>query len=291
MKLLDQQENKDDTILEMFRLELRLQMKKTICFILFIALSAFAQTTRSPEIQTEPAIETVKGVDSDITIYSFVPAGSIKRTTIIMLAGGDGAKMIGRISPIHFQFAEQMNGYGYAVYAIDYRNVNRKFMDDRWIDDIEIGIDRIKHDEAVDTNNIFLAGFSMGGTNAMRYAVRSGNVRGLILYASPMKFKKAGLVRIIGEDRMPIRLVARLSAPVIFFQGRDDIITRPGQSEEFIDTLKAQGKQVEYHEYENTKHCFTYVGTKGDRVEYNESSAYDSYRKVNEFILKWNRKD
>lgn len=231
-----------------------------------------------------PKIEKINGTDSDILLYSFLPKTQGKLITIVMLAGGDGSKMIGKIAPIHYEFANQMNGYGYAVFAIDYRNPNRNFLDNKWIDDIEIGIKKIKTNDKIDTNKILLAGFSMGGTNAIKYLKRDRGIKGLICYASPMKFTRPELLMIIDKNEMPIDLAKTLDLPILFFQGLDDSITTTIQSDEFIDSLKSNGKKVEYIKYERTKHGFTYRGTKGDRVEYNHESAYDSYRKVNEFI-------
>ncbi|HSQ41177.1 MAG TPA: alpha/beta hydrolase, partial [Fibrobacteraceae bacterium] len=188
------------------------------------------------------------------------------------------------ISPIHYEFAEEMNGYGYAVFAIDYRNPSRRFLDEKWTDDIEIGIDHIMKNPAVDTGNVYLAGFSMGGTNAVRYLPRSKGIKGLVCYASPMRFDKPGLLKLIGEGNMPIRISGSIHVPVLFFQGLDDSITKPWQSEEFIDSLRAHGKDVEYVGYVNTKHGFTYKGVNNERVGYNRESAFDSYTKVHEFI-------
>lgn len=258
-------------------------MKSLFLFLLLAGVIS-AQGTRSAEQVLEPQIEIIRGADADLSLYSFLPKGLGKKVCVVILTGGDGAQKIGKVLPTHFEFARQMVGYGYAVFAIDYQNRNRRFLDAKWIDDIALAVQNIAQREQVDSNQIFIAGFSMGGTNAYRYLERNPNIKGLICYGSPMKFEKPELVDLIGKQTMPIHLVQKINVPLLFFQGKEDGITTSKQSREFVDSLKAHNRLVEYHEYENAKHGFTYTGTKGDRVEYQQEAAFDSYRRTYEFI-------
>jgi dipeptidyl aminopeptidase/acylaminoacyl peptidase len=56
--------------------------------------------------------------------------------------------------------------------------------------------------------------------------------------------------------RSPIHSVDRLSCPVIFFQGLDDLVVRPNQTELMVDALRAGGVPVAYVPFEGEGHGF-----------------------------------
>lgn len=57
-------------------------------------------------------------------------------------------------------------------------------------------------------------------------------------------------------ERSPIHHTDRLSAPVIFFQGLEDKIVPPNQSEMMVDALRAKGLPVAYVTFEGEQHGF-----------------------------------
>ncbi|QQS45336.1 MAG: S9 family peptidase [Acidobacteriota bacterium] len=57
-------------------------------------------------------------------------------------------------------------------------------------------------------------------------------------------------------ERSPIHHTDRLSAPVIFFQGLEDKIVPPNQSEMMVDALRARGLPVAYITFEGEQHGF-----------------------------------
>jgi dipeptidyl aminopeptidase/acylaminoacyl peptidase len=56
--------------------------------------------------------------------------------------------------------------------------------------------------------------------------------------------------------RSPVHHAHRLSCPVIFFQGLDDKVVLPAQSEAMVAALRARGIPVEYHAFEGEGHGF-----------------------------------
>ena len=75
------------------------------------------------------------------------------------------------------------------------------------------------------------------------------------------KFESRYIGTLVGTDdaideRSPINHVERLNCPVIFFQGADDKVVPPSQSEAMRDALLAKGVEVEYHLFEGEGHGF-----------------------------------
>ncbi|MEM9156957.1 MAG: S9 family peptidase, partial [Cyanobacteria bacterium P01_F01_bin.33] len=57
-------------------------------------------------------------------------------------------------------------------------------------------------------------------------------------------------------ERSPIHHVDRLSCPVIFFQGSEDVVTPPDQTVSMVAALHARGIPVAYLEFEGEQHGF-----------------------------------
>jgi len=58
------------------------------------------------------------------------------------------------------------------------------------------------------------------------------------------------------EQRSPISHVNRLSSPLIVFQGLEDEIVPPSQSQMIVEALRAKDVTVEYHAFEGEQHGF-----------------------------------
>ena len=61
--------------------------------------------------------------------------------------------------------------------------------------------------------------------------------------------------------RSPLAHADRLNSPVIFFQGLDDKVVTPAQSEAMVAALKRRGVPVEYHAFEGEGHGFRRAAT------------------------------
>jgi dipeptidyl aminopeptidase/acylaminoacyl peptidase len=58
------------------------------------------------------------------------------------------------------------------------------------------------------------------------------------------------------DERSPINHVDRLDSPLIVFQGLEDEIVPPNQSEMVVEALQRKGVTVEYHAFEGEQHGF-----------------------------------
>jgi dipeptidyl aminopeptidase/acylaminoacyl peptidase len=61
--------------------------------------------------------------------------------------------------------------------------------------------------------------------------------------------------------RSPLAHADRLNSPVIFFQGLDDKVVTPAQSESMVAAMKGRGVPVEYHAFEGEGHGFRKAAT------------------------------
>jgi dipeptidyl aminopeptidase/acylaminoacyl peptidase len=65
----------------------------------------------------------------------------------------------------------------------------------------------------------------------------------------------------IYHDRSPINFAARLSCPVIFFQGLEDRVVPPAQAETMVNALKNKGVPVSYVFFDGEQHGFRSAAT------------------------------
>ena len=67
--------------------------------------------------------------------------------------------------------------------------------------------------------------------------------------------------REIYEARSPLRHLDQLHCPIIFFQGLDDKVVLPDQSQQMVAAMKAKGLLVEYLEFASESHGFRQAAT------------------------------
>jgi dipeptidyl aminopeptidase/acylaminoacyl peptidase len=67
--------------------------------------------------------------------------------------------------------------------------------------------------------------------------------------------------------RSPLTNVRNIAVPVAIFQGLDDKVVPPNQSELMVNALRAQGTPVEYHAYAGEGHGFLRAATLRDALE------------------------
>ena len=127
----------------------------------------------------------------------------------------------------------------------------------------------------VDADRLMIRGGSAGGfttlcalifssvfkAGASRYGVSDLEA----LAKDTHKFESRYLDRLIGPypkarelylERSPIYAAERLSCPVIFFQGLEDEIVPPNQTEMMVDALRTKGIPVAYLAFEGEQHGF-----------------------------------
>ena len=83
------------------------------------------------------------------------------------------------------------------------------------------------------------------------------------------KFESRYLDRLVGpypeqrelyRARSPIHFTERLSCPVIFFQGLEDRVVPPNQTERMVAALRSRGIPVAYLAFEGEQHGFRQAG-------------------------------
>ncbi len=127
----------------------------------------------------------------------------------------------------------------------------------------------------VDKNRLAIFGGSAGGyttlaalafTDTFRAGASYYGVGDLeALVRDTHKFESRYPDRLIGPyperkdlyfDRSPINHVEQFSCPIIFFQGLEDKIVPPNQTESMVEALKGKGISVEYVPFEGEQHGF-----------------------------------
>lgn len=174
---------------------------------------------------------------------------------------------------------------GIAVLDVNYRGSTgygrgyREQLNGRWgIADVEDCINGARYlveQGLVDERRLAIRGGSAGGYTTLCALVfhdvfRAGashyGVSDLeALARDTHKFEKHYLDRLIGPyperrdlyvERSPIHHGARLATPVIFFQGLDDKVVPPNQTERMVEALRAKGVAVAYVSFEGEAHGF-----------------------------------
>jgi dipeptidyl aminopeptidase/acylaminoacyl peptidase len=103
-------------------------------------------------------------------------------------------------------------------------------------------------------HDAFKAGASYYGVSDLR-ALDADTHKFEARYTSDLLGPPAGREALYAE-RSPVHHAHRLSCPVIFFQGLDDKVVLPAQSEAMVAALRARGIPVEYHAFEGEGHGF-----------------------------------
>jgi dipeptidyl aminopeptidase/acylaminoacyl peptidase len=127
----------------------------------------------------------------------------------------------------------------------------------------------------VDGERMAIHGGSAGGFTALRALTLCDLFRaGAIYYGigdlemlaqDAPKFESRAHLRLVGpypegrdlyRERSPIHSAGRISAALIFFQGLDDTVVLPQQSEEMVRAVRARGLPVAYLTFEGEGHGF-----------------------------------
>ncbi|MGZ3696110.1 MAG: alpha/beta hydrolase family protein, partial [Bdellovibrionota bacterium] len=78
------------------------------------------------------------------------------------------------------------------------------------------------------------------------------------------------------KERSPLERSAELNCPVIFFQGDEDKVVPPNQSELMYEVLKKKGIYSEYHLYAGEGHGFR----KAETLQHSLKAEHGFYAKV-----------
>ena len=229
------------------------------------------------------------------------PRGS-KPPAIISVHGGPTG-MANRGLALKVQF---WTSRGFAVFDVDYSGSTgfgrayRERLDGNWgicdVADAIAAAGFLADEGLADPDRIAISGGSAGGytvlmalagSDTFAAASCSYGVSDLaLLLASTHKFESGYLHRLMGTtpkswkkvfaERSPVQLADKIRRPAIFFQGLDDKIVPPDQSQSIVDTLKGNGVDVAYHTFAGEGHGFR----RGDTIIAVLKSEQQFYRRV-----------
>ncbi|KAI8077811.1 Alpha/Beta hydrolase protein [Halteromyces radiatus] len=168
-----------------------------------------------------------------------------------------------------------VNYGGSTGYGRDYRNRLKK----KWgivdVDDCCNAALYLAEQGWVDRNKLAIEGGSAGGfttlaslafRNVFKAGVCKYGISDITLLAKEThKFESRYTDRLIGEypkekhiyqERSPLFAADEINCPVIFFQGKDDKVVPPGQSEIMVNALQKKGVPVAYVLYDGEGHGF-----------------------------------
>ena len=183
---------------------------------------------------------------------------------------------------------------GFAVADLNYRGSSgfgrayRQRLQGEWgvvdVEDAQAMTRSLASSGRIDAARTFIRGSSAGGYTAL-CALAKGSFRGgaslygvsdpLALRRVTHKFEADYLDWLIGDperdaeryrQRTPLFNAARIKVPVIFFQGAEDAVVLPEQTESMVAALRMQGVAVEYHLYPNERHGFRQAANLADAL-------------------------
>jgi dipeptidyl aminopeptidase/acylaminoacyl peptidase len=155
----------------------------------------------------------------------------------------------------------------------------RESLDGNWgivdVEDCVAGARHLAEKGLVDGNRCVITGGSAGGFTVLAALTFHDFFRGgashygvsdlAVLAQDTHKFESRYLDSLIGpypekaevyKERSPITAVDRLSVPIIFFQGDEDEVVPPNQTELMVDALKKKGAPVGYLLFSGEQHGF-----------------------------------
>jgi dipeptidyl aminopeptidase/acylaminoacyl peptidase len=220
---------------------------------------------------------------------------------VVMIHGGPTAA-----AQTSFRLSTQFwTTRGFAVVDVDYggstgygRSV-RDELDGQWgvvdVDDCCAAAEWLASQGRADPARLVIRGGSAGGFTVLAaLALRSVFAAGASLFGvadltalatDTHKFESRYLDRLIGpwpearsvyEERSPIHHLDGFSRPLIVFQGLDDRVVPPNQSEMIVDALQSRGVECEYHAYEGEGHGFRKAST----IEHQLSHELAFYQRI-----------
>jgi dienelactone hydrolase len=194
---------------------------------------------------------------------------------------------------------------GFAVVDVDHRGSTgygtafRDLLDGNWgvvdVEDCIAAASWLADEGRVDRERMVIRGGSAGGFTVLT-SLASGDVftagacsYGIadlsVLTADTHKFESRYTDRLIGpwpdardvyEARSPIHHLDRFTRPLIVFQGLDDRVVPPEQSEMIVAALRDRGVECEYHAYAGEGHGFR----RAETIEHQLTRELAFYQRV-----------
>ena len=235
-----------------------------------------------PGIRPPQAFSYVTGADERAHGFFHAPAQqSDPAPLVVFLHGGPTSACYPVFDPRIPFWTER----GFAVADLNYRGSSgygrayRQRLQGEWgrsdVEDIQAAIKHLAAHGLVDADRVFVRGASAGGFSALMALAHGKGLRGgaslygvsdpLALRRVTHKFEADYLDWLIGDpqrdaeryaERTPLLLAARIEVPVIFFQGGQDAVVVPAQTESMVAALHQRGIRADYHLYPGERHGF-----------------------------------
>ena len=198
-----------------------------------------------------------------------------------MVHGGPTAHEAAVISLEHSYFTSrgiavvEVNYGGSTGYGREYRNLLRGAWGVVDREDVIVMVDHLINAGEVDGSKILIRGGSAGGFTVLNVLVNSSRfAAGASYYGvadctalalDTHDFESRYLDSMIGaypeeaelyKERSPLTHSQNLTSPLIIFQGLEDKVVPPAQSEAFRDVCVAKGIKHKYFEFEGEGHGF-----------------------------------
>lgn len=135
--------------------------------------------------------------------------------------------------------------------------------------DLDRALQRLLAVEDVDPQRIAVAGFCFGGTQAMRIAVRTEEVRATAIFYGGGPITDGNELGLLGSG-----------GPVLGIYGADDRTIRNDDVSTFEDLLNRAGVKTEFHLFENVGHAFV----RPDTIRVPGSSAAIAWDRFRQFL-------
>jgi dipeptidyl aminopeptidase/acylaminoacyl peptidase len=237
---------------------------------------------------SEACLEAVKSFDGRaIDVYVWKPPVSRLGNpppAVVAVHGGPDDQSVAEFAPQQQALAEA----GFVVLAPNYRGSSgygREFLDlnnKDWgggdLRDILAVVDYFSRQRVIDGNRVGIMGGSYGGYMTLRAitAAPQAWAAAVDLYGMPDLAEDYRLTRdrfgswyetemgtpekdaALFRDRSPIHRLARVRAPLMVFQGENDTNVPKPESDLVVETLRKNGRPVEYVVYPDEGHGFTH---------------------------------
>lgn len=258
----------------------------------------------------EIKIEETLGREGNYTSYIFsYPSDKLKIYGMMNMPDGNGPFPLivlnhGYFNQSTFQSGDGTHGMadilaakGYITLASDYRGFGKSENDAQdsrghnpnYAIDILNLIASTKSLSKVDLNRIGMWGHSMGGETSLRAIEATNKIRALVLWA-PTSGSASDNASFYGNKHTtpsaspdlsgtsPINYLQHISTPISLHQGLADTEVKPEWSKQLNDSLKKEGKSVEYFEYTGQDHNFKNLGW--DVISERTIAFYDKYLRL-----------
>jgi dipeptidyl aminopeptidase/acylaminoacyl peptidase len=201
-----------------------------------------------------------------------------ERPPLLVISHGGPTSATSRSLSLRIQYYTTR---GWSVLDVNYRGSTgfgrayRQALNGRWgeidVTDCEDGVRFLSRTGRVDPDRVAIRGGSAGGfttlaaltsTDTFRAGASHYGIGDLQALASDThKFESRYLDGLLGEpdaliERSPVHHLDRFNCPVIFFQGSEDKVVPPNQSQMMAAALRKKGIPVAYLEFQGEGHGF-----------------------------------